>query len=138
MPGGGVPCPALRRAYAVQLRPDTDSGYPLHLFRRYLEVKDPAAKRDAALLILANAPEFNANVGETHGVAPCPSAQYAPTTTELGCVEFPVARERDPMRLEALGQLFDEVDRAVLPPGAADGHRDIAAVVARQGVEPAL
>jgi len=34
-----------------------------HLYRRYLEAKDPAAKRDAALLILANAPEFHANVG---------------------------------------------------------------------------
>jgi hypothetical protein len=34
-----------------------------HLYRRYLEAKDPAAKRDAALLILANAPEFNANIG---------------------------------------------------------------------------
>nr|WP_295787088.1 hypothetical protein [Rhodoferax sp.] len=34
-----------------------------HLYRRYLDAKDPVAKRDAALLILANAPEFNANVG---------------------------------------------------------------------------
>ena len=105
-----------RPLYGVQLRPDTDSAHPIHQFRRYLEAKDPPAKRDAALLILAN----------------------APTTTELGSVEFPVARERDPLRLEALGQLFDEVDRAVLPTGAANGHRDIAAVIARQGVEPAL
>ena len=52
-----------RPLYGVQLRPDTDSGYPIHLFRRYLEEKDPAAKRDAALLILDSAPEFNAGVG---------------------------------------------------------------------------
>lgn len=38
-----------------------DTTHPL--YRRYLEAKDAATKRDAALLVLVNAPEFNANIG---------------------------------------------------------------------------
>lgn len=49
-----------------------------HLYRRYQEAKDPAAKRGAALLILANAPELNANLGgDTWGCG----AAGSPTST---------------------------------------------------------
>ena len=40
------------------------------------------------------------------------------------------------MRAESLRQLLDQVDRAVLAAGAADGHRDVAAVIAHQRMQP--
>ena len=44
--------------------------------------------------------------------------------------------ERDPLRIKALCEAFDQVDRTVLTPGASNGHRYVAAVVARKRIEP--
>ena len=44
--------------------------------------------------------------------------------------------ERCPLAGKGGGQLLDQVDRAVLPAGAADGHRHIAAMVPRQSRQP--
>jgi len=39
---------------------------------------------------------------------------------------------------KALGQALNQIDRTVLTASAADGHRHIAAVVARECVQPTL
>ncbi len=57
-------------AIADSVTPDVMNGRDTtrHLYRRYQDAKDPVAKRDAALLIFANAPELNPNLIRQSGV----------------------------------------------------------------------
>ena len=43
--------------------------------------------------------------------------------------EFTVAKQRHDLILAERGQLLGHIDRAVLPPGQADGHGQVAALV---------
>ena len=57
---------------------------------------------------------------------------------QRAAVHFTVAAQGRPLLLIALCQLFHQIDRAVLPAGAANGHGHIAAVVGVEHRQPVV
>src|SRR6266513_4295746 len=82
---------------------------------------------------------MSATAGDRRERAPCPAGKARTPALRLCAFasEAAMAQQDAPLRAKGLGEPLGEVDGAVTPAGAADGHGNVAAVLPGDRGKPA-
>src|SRR3989338_11571164 len=92
----------------------------------------------------ARSPLHSLSVSNTTHKPPSSSVSQSPAlrcgrmAARMDSCKFTVAHQHLLLLLEMPGEVFGEIDRAVLPAGAADGQGDITAVIGNVTGQPAF